>query len=402
MPHLQGLILAHPITDKENFEISLLIGSDHYWNFVGDHIIRGNGPIAMQSKLGYLLSGPLTQSQTQFSSGTILHVAAAYREDNQDFWNMEPTDTTGCKNSNDHFFLQYQNSCISREEDGGYTVKFPWKNDHVILPSNYAVCEWRTRSLACRLSQVPQLLETYGSIIAEYESRGFIEKVPESSSISGHYIPHHAVEKASSTTPIRIVFDCSCHQSKDHPSLNDCLMVGTPFQNDVCAIILRFRSHIFGHSTDIEKAFLHVNLHKDERDYTRFLWLSAPCDPESSFQTYRFKSILFGSTSSPFMLNTTLRCHLNKFKSPVADDMMRNLYVDNIISGSDPEEQAIQYCAEARSIMAKEKFNLRSWASNSNAVQRLAIADNVIDKDSNSNYIRPKIEHFHRHIDLHL
>ena len=97
---------------------------------------------------------------------------------------MEPTDTTGCKISNDHFFLQYQNSCISREEDGGYTVKFPWKNDHVILPSNYAVCERRTRSLVRRLSQVPQLLDTYGSIIAEYESRGFIEKVPESSSIS--------------------------------------------------------------------------------------------------------------------------------------------------------------------------------------------------------------------------
>ena len=263
MLHLQGLTLAHPITDKENFEISLLIRSDHYQNFVGDHIVRGNGPIAMQSKLGYLLSGPLTQSQTQFSSGTILHVAAAYQDDNQDFWHMEPTDTTGCKNSDDHFFLQYQNSCISHEEDGGYTVKFPWKNDHVLFPSNYAVCERRTRSLARHVSQVPQLLETYGSIIAEYESQGFIEKVPEASSISGHYIPHHAVEKASSTTPIRIVFDCSCHQSKDHPSLNDCLMVGTPFQNDVCAIISHFRSHIFGHSTDIEKAFLHVNLHKD-------------------------------------------------------------------------------------------------------------------------------------------
>ena len=87
------------------------------------------------------------------------------------------------------------------------------------------------------------------------------------------------------------------------------------------------------------------------------------------------------------MLNAMLRGHLNKFKSPVADDMMRNLYVDNIISGSDSEEQAIQYYVEARSIMAKAKFNLRSWASNSNAVQRLAIADNVIDKDSNANIL---------------
>ena len=57
--HLKGLVLAHPITKEENFEISLLIGADHYWDFVENHIIRGNGPTAMQSKLGYLLSGPL-------------------------------------------------------------------------------------------------------------------------------------------------------------------------------------------------------------------------------------------------------------------------------------------------------------------------------------------------------
>ena len=59
IPHLQGLVLAHPITREEKFEISLLIGADHYWDFIEDHIIRGNGPTAMQSKLGYLLSGPL-------------------------------------------------------------------------------------------------------------------------------------------------------------------------------------------------------------------------------------------------------------------------------------------------------------------------------------------------------
>jgi len=39
IPHLQGLRLAHLITEDENFEISLLIGADHYWNLVGDHIV---------------------------------------------------------------------------------------------------------------------------------------------------------------------------------------------------------------------------------------------------------------------------------------------------------------------------------------------------------------------------
>jgi hypothetical protein len=42
------LKLAHPVTSDKNFEISLLIGADHYWDFVEDHIILGNGHTAMQ------------------------------------------------------------------------------------------------------------------------------------------------------------------------------------------------------------------------------------------------------------------------------------------------------------------------------------------------------------------
>ena len=45
-PYLQGLKLAHPITNEENFQISVLIGADFYWTFVEDHIIRGDGPTA--------------------------------------------------------------------------------------------------------------------------------------------------------------------------------------------------------------------------------------------------------------------------------------------------------------------------------------------------------------------
>jgi hypothetical protein len=66
---------------------------------------------------------------------------------------------------------------------------------------------------------------------------------------------------------------------------------------------MRFRSHPIGLSTDIEKAFLHVKLKESDHDVTRFLWLSNPVDPESEFQMYWFKSVLFGAASSPFMLN---------------------------------------------------------------------------------------------------
>ena len=82
--------------------------------------------------------------------------------------------------------------------------------------------------------------------------------------------------------------------------------IGEPQLNDLCCIILRFRCHPVGICTDIEKAFLHVWLHEDDRDWTRFLWLTDPLDPESEFNTYRFRVVLFGAMCSPY---NYVECH---------------------------------------------------------------------------------------------
>ena len=104
-------------------------------------------------------------------------------------------------------------------------------------------------------------MKTYDQIIKEQERRGFVERI-SSTSQSGngqtHYMPHHHVRKESSTTPIRVVYDCSCRMSNNHPSLNDCLEVGPPLVNDLCSILIHFCVHKFGLTTDIEKAFLHM------------------------------------------------------------------------------------------------------------------------------------------------
>ena len=36
LPHIMGIKLAHPFTDDENFELSILIGADYYWTLVED------------------------------------------------------------------------------------------------------------------------------------------------------------------------------------------------------------------------------------------------------------------------------------------------------------------------------------------------------------------------------
>jgi hypothetical protein len=73
LPYLKGTPLALPITSDEKFEVSLLIGADHYWEIVQDHIIRGAGPTAMESKLGYMLSGTLPLGEAPLNT-TMLNV----------------------------------------------------------------------------------------------------------------------------------------------------------------------------------------------------------------------------------------------------------------------------------------------------------------------------------------
>ena len=147
----------------------------------------------------------------------------------------------------------------------------------------------------------------------------------------------------------------------------------------MCSILLRFRTFTYGLSTDIEKAFLHVGLDERDRDFTRFFWLSNPEDPEGTFQVYRFKTVLFGSTRSPFMLNATLHHHLDNYHTPVAEDMKENIYVDNIISGCNQQLEAVDYYKKARLIMNEAHFNLRSWFSNSSSLREQATKDGTTD-----------------------
>ena len=210
-PYLQDLKLAHPVTDNESIEISLLIGADHYWDIVQDHIICGNGPTAMQSKLGYLLSGRVTFTTNTTNPNhptNMLNILLFHQEEGdriERFWNLESLGITA-KDSpveETRFIREYQQTAISREQNGSYTAKFPWKKDHPALPTNHIVCEKRTRATIKRINQTPDLLCKYGTIVKDQEERGFIEKISSTAlNYNSHYIPHHPVKKDSPTTPL--------------------------------------------------------------------------------------------------------------------------------------------------------------------------------------------------------
>jgi len=188
---------------------------DHYWDIVEDDIIRGNGPTAMSSKLGSGLF-PVARSYSEVTSTFHIGITSDVTCDLEKFWTLEAAGTEPHKdsilNENQQFLKHYQNSIIQLN-DKSYCAKLPWKEHHPPLPSNYNICLQRVHSLAKLLAQTPGMLQLYDGVIQDQVRRGFIKQVDISNTpITGtvHYISHHCVKKNSSTTSIRVVFDCSC------------------------------------------------------------------------------------------------------------------------------------------------------------------------------------------------
>ena len=76
---------------------------------------------------------------------------------------IESSGTFSTVKNSDRFMDTYLSS-INRQEDGSYVVRFPWKEDHAPLPSNFEVCQRTTRSLVRRLASTPDLMKTYDQI----------------------------------------------------------------------------------------------------------------------------------------------------------------------------------------------------------------------------------------------
>ena len=61
--HLSGLELADSSTESSSHEVDVLVGSDFYLDLITGQIRRGAvGPIAIHTKLGWVLSGPTSKA----------------------------------------------------------------------------------------------------------------------------------------------------------------------------------------------------------------------------------------------------------------------------------------------------------------------------------------------------
>ncbi|GFX47443.1 DUF1758 domain-containing protein [Trichonephila clavipes] len=209
-PHINGLQLADP-----SFYISrpvdMILGADVFFDLILYGKISGtkNQPSALNSKLGWLLSGKTK------------------------FWEVESIPDASNLSEEDQRVEKFYLDHTRRNRDGRYVVSLPFKNDNALGDSKVQA-KRRFFSLEKRLQANPELRDRYVKFMQDYEHLGHMQLVPNSElskpSSKCFYLPHFGVvREQSETTKLRVVFDASA-KTDSNLSLNDILHTGPKLQ----------------------------------------------------------------------------------------------------------------------------------------------------------------------------
>ena len=366
---------------EENKDIHLLIGSDIAGKlFTGRIHPTKSGPVAWETKMGWLLMGKtkpvnprLDSTMTVFS----LHVSDV---DIQDLWRLDVlgiTDPMESKSRDDLIQSAQQHFLenVQVNEDGRFEVALPWVEGHPTLPTYRDVAEKRLQAALKKLKNDGKT-ELYQNVFQDWERKGIIEKLSvDESGHNGCYLPHRPVyNPKSATTPIRPVFDASA-KKKGCPSLNDCLEKGPNLIELVPDVLMRFRMKKCGVISDIKKAFLQISVRPQDREFLRFLWWEEGNETPTVYQHCR---VVFGVSSSPFLLAATLNYHLDQATDEyrgTAEKLRRSFYVDNCIASLDSPEEAEDFIVQSTKLMESGKFELHGWVSS--GFRRDAVSDSA-------------------------
>ena len=166
------------------------------------------------------------------------------------------------------------------------------------------------------------------------------------------------------------------------PSLNDCLHVGPSLTQLLFDILLHFRCNRIALISDIEKVFLNIEVDERGRDCLRFLWVVLQKE-EPMIVVSRFCRVVFGVSSSPFLLSATLRHHLQTYiqDQEFVNKVLEELYVDDFNSGEDSVKEGFKLYRKIKTRLEEASFRLRKWSSKRAELMKM-IRDDRVGKEA--------------------
>lgn len=345
----------------------LVVGQDYFWDFLSpaNMIKLPSGLFVISSVFGKMLGG----SKMNPEQNQNIEISSVCLTDQvQNFWSLEHLAITEADTTNEDLHaLQLFDESVTLENNR-YHVRLPWKMEKPPLSSNFNVALKQLERNVVQLQNKPELLKMYNDIMEQQLSSHVLEEVTLDQFDGDviHYMPHHGVvTMQKTTTKLRVVINGSCPCGPT--TMNQCLHRGPMLLKNLCGILLRFRIKKIGLGGDLEKAFLQIGIKKEDRDACRILWLKDINKPVSAdnVKILRFTRVLFGLICSPFLLNNTVKTHMEKQNHPFADQIKQNIYVDNFITSVDTLSEAKELYQYTKDVFQQASMNMREWMSNS-------------------------------------
>lgn len=380
----ESIQLADPQFSKSS-QIDILIGANLFWDLITEGKIRlTSGPHLQETKLGWIISGPVysTNLKSLKNIQCNFNQSVALDEQLRKFWEIEEIpnkkkyvspDDLSCEN----LFLK----STKRLSNGRFVVQIPLKESPLALGDSYVTARNRFLALERRLDRTVSHKQMYSDFINEYIKLGHMSRISHHVPTQPcYYLAHHGVFRQDSlTTKLRVVFNAS-QKTSSGKSLNDIQWAGPALQNDLIAILLRFRQYKYVACADIEKFFRQI-LIQDEHKYLQLiLWREKSTDP---IDTYRLETVTYGFASSPYL---SIRClqqlALDCNDKEIARTILEDMYVDDLITGNDCKSTLTRICLETTKVCMSGCFPLRKWIFNSPD-----IASDILQNNSNNNYL---------------
>ena len=268
-------------------------------------------------------------------------------------------------------------------ELGQFSTPLPFNGKEIFLKSNIRQARLRTFRENEKMNKDKKYLVGGIEAFNKMKENNSIEKItPEMSKENIHFLPWRFVIKDESvTTGFRLCMDASARPTKKDFSLNQCLLQGPNMTLNLAKCLIRFTLGKMRVVSDIEKAFLMISIWPEHRNYLRFFWPEVPGDLNSKLIEFRFRVVLFGSISSPFLLAIVLEKIIEEdIEDKIIKDILRNgIYVDNLNSAINDVNTLKNLYKTCREVFMARHFNFRQWSTNNIELKEMAKRDGVYD-----------------------
>uniref|UniRef100_A0A0M3I6E0 DUF1758 domain-containing protein n=1 Tax=Ascaris lumbricoides TaxID=6252 RepID=A0A0M3I6E0_ASCLU len=253
---------ASTVSSKKWEQPQLIIGADYFFDLVegsqklksGFHLVKSKR-CASRKWLSNLNTGRAFSSADR---ALVVATTTVTNEANIDqFWKLETLRIDDpVVSKEDVAALEQFKVIITKLENGHYVVSWPWKSATPEVPYNFGLCVDRLRSTLKRLRRDEEQFKRYDDTFRHPRWNPYLVYTTSGSANAPSPFPQN-LQKSS--IKLRVVFDSSAKEERGN-SLRSELLRGSVMLNNLALILLRFRTSEYVTLSDVERAFLKLRV----------------------------------------------------------------------------------------------------------------------------------------------